>query len=175
MSGCRFWFWHQHWVDKFFFSGGLCLWHSSSLNYCVYMIDDLWNRPLEVEGSRCSVKTLVCHYMCLWCEMYSTASSLWERLFFSSSLKGHYGMGKPSWPKAKYIICLLAPGEHTSQSRLTPVRTLRILAIFQSHTGIGHPLKSAVFIVLDKHLSFLWQVTLGLSLVRLWNGTILYV
>lgn len=32
---------------------------------------------------------------------------------FSSSLKGHYGMRKPSWPKAKYIICLFAPGEHT--------------------------------------------------------------
>lgn len=37
--------------------------YSASLNYRVYMIDEQWNSPLEVERSRCSVKTLVCHYI----------------------------------------------------------------------------------------------------------------
>lgn len=100
------------------------------------MIDEQWNSPLKVKKSHCSVKTLVCHYTYLWCAVHSTTSLRWECLFSSSSLKGHYGMRKPGWPKAKYIIFLLVPGEHTWQIRLTPVRMLRIWTIFQMNFAI---------------------------------------
>lgn len=172
--GCSFRFCTSMKLPRIFFRRYFFMIYSSSRN-CFFMIDEQWNSPLEVERSRCSVKTLVCHYIHLWCEVYSTASSLWEQLFSSSSLKGHYGMGKPSWPKAKYIICLLAPREHTSQSRLTPVRMLRIWTIFQSHIGICHPLKSAVFIVLNIFLfiisdfRFVFHKAMKWSNVNVWK------
>lgn len=152
LFGCSFRVCTRMKLSRIFFRRYFLWYTAPRVTTVFFMIDEQWNSPLEVERSRCSVKTLVCHYIHLWCEVCSTASSLWEQLFSSSSLKGHYGMGKPSWPKAKYIICLLAPREHTSQSRLTPVRMLRISTIFQSHIGICHPLKSAVFIVLNVFL-----------------------
>lgn len=108
LCGCRF----KFEVGKCFLKSHF-LWQTAP----GWTISFIWlmkseKAPLKVTRSACSVeKTLLCHYAHLWCTVYTIVSSLWKQLLSSSSLKGHYGMGKPSWPQANYIICLVAPRE----------------------------------------------------------------